>query len=141
MEPDFTAEEYRDLAEFRYRLRRFLRFSETAARAHGLEVTQHQLLLAVKALERPTVGELAERVQLRHHSVVGLLDRLAARGLLRRARGEPDRRKVMIELTEAGEEVLRRLAPLHREELRKAAAELVRALKAVLGRRAELPGL
>src|SRR5271169_3462761 len=113
-----TAADYRDLAEFRYQIRRFLHFSEQAARRAGLEPAQHQLLLAVKGhAGEPTVGDLAERLQLRHHSVVGLIDRLAESGLVRRNRAGGDRRQVRVRLTPKGDAVLRKLSLDHRAEL------------------------
>jgi DNA-binding MarR family transcriptional regulator len=123
------------LAEFRYRIRRFLGFSEQAARRAGLEPAQHQLLLAVKAhAGAPTVGDLAERLQHRHHSVVGLIDRLAECGLVRRNRAEGDRRQVRVRLTPKGEAVLRKLSLEHRAELGSAGRELAAALQAILAR-------
>ncbi len=132
-----TGVDYRALAEFRYQVRRFLRFSEDAARAAGLEPQQHQLLLAVKGLptgEEPSIGELAERLQIRHHSLVELADRLEERGLVRRRRGDEDRRKVFVELTETGEQVLARLSVEHRSELQSAGRSLLGALEALLER-------
>ena len=132
---DLTAAEYQALAEFRYQIRRFLRFSEEAARRAGLEPAQHQLLLAIKAsTEPPTVGELAERLQLRHHSTVGLLDRMAEAKLVRRNRAEGDRRQVCIRLTPRGETVLRKLSLEHRAELGAAGSALAAALQATLSR-------
>jgi DNA-binding MarR family transcriptional regulator len=128
--------EYRALAEFRYQLRRFLRFSEEAARAVGLEPRQHQLLLAVRGMPPgavPTVGALAERLQLRHHSTVELIDRSAARGLVRRSSGGDDRRQVVITLTSAGRRILERLSVAHRTELHPVGSRLLGALRA-LGR-------
>jgi DNA-binding MarR family transcriptional regulator len=132
---DFTLAEYRALAEFRYQVRRFLHFSEEQARSSGLEPRQHQLLLAIKGLPRgrkATVGELASRMQLRHHSTVGLLDRLAGRGLVKRIRGEKDLREVLIVLTRSGGDLLRGLTAAHRKELETAGAELSNALRRVL---------
>lgn len=123
--------EYQALAEFRYQLRRFLHFSEQAARAAGLEPQQHQLLLALKGLPegRPaTVGELAERLQIQHHSTVELVNRMVDRNLIERTRDERDQRKVLISLTSYGEEVLHKLSFLHRTELRSTGPALVRAL-------------
>lgn len=123
--------EYQALAEFRYQLRRFLHFSEQAARAAGLEPQQHQLLLALKGLPegRPaTVGELAERLQIQHHSTVELVNRMVDRNLIERTRDERDQRKVLISLTSYGEEVLHKLSLLHRTELRSTGPALVRAL-------------
>src|ERR1700730_8470449 len=97
-----TDVDYRSLHEFRYQIRRFLHFSEAAARAEGLEPQQHQMLLAIRALEEPggpTVGKLAEQLMVRHNSAGGLLDRLVERGLVERIRGgEGDRRQVRVRL-------------------------------------------
>ena len=126
--------EYQALAEFRYQLRRFLHFSEQAARSVGLEPQQHQLLLALKGLPEgrmATVGELAERLQIRHHSTVELIDRMVERGLILRSRDENDQRRVLINLTFQGEELLRRLSLLHGTELRSTGPALVRALNAL----------
>jgi DNA-binding MarR family transcriptional regulator len=123
------------MAEFRYQLRRFLRFSELAAPAAGLKPQQYVLLLALRGLPpgtQPTVGALAERLQLRHHSTVELLDRLQRRGLVQRVRGARDRRQMLVRITPRGERVLRRLAQHHRQALRMVGPHLVRALGAVL---------
>ena len=128
--------EYRELAEFRQRIGRFLRFSEQAARAAGIAPRQHQLLLAVKGTtegEAPTVGALAGWLGILHHSAVGLVDRLAARRLVRRRRDARDRRQVHVELTPQGEELLRRLSLHHRAELRTEGPALVRALRVIIG--------
>src|SRR6266516_4394474 len=127
--------EYQTLAEFRYQLRRFLRFSEQAARAAGLEPQQHQLLLALKGLpegKKATIGALAERLQLAHHSTVELVDRLSERGFIQRSRDEADQRQVLVTLTSQGEEVLRNLSLSHRAELHSVGPELVQALNALL---------
>ena len=126
---------YRQLAEFRYRIRQLLHFSEEAARAHGLEPQQHQLLLAIKGLpadERPTVRTLSTRMCLRHHSTVELLNRLADRGAVIRRHGDRDRREVLVQLTPHGEEILARLSVLHLEELRVAGPALLEAIREVL---------
>lgn len=134
---DISPGEYEALAEFRYQIRRFLHFSEQAASAAGLEPAQHQLLLALKGLilrqKKASIRDLSERLLLRHHSVVGLLDRLVARGLVERVRAEADRREVYIHLTAEGERVLRHLSIHHRLELRSAGPDLVSALNAVIG--------
>jgi DNA-binding MarR family transcriptional regulator len=132
-----TAADYRALAEFRSQIRRFLRFSEQAARAAGLEPQQHQLLLLLKAQPEgapPRVGEVAERLQIQHHSAVELVDRLVRRGLVRRQRGAADRREVLLELTARGENILQELSLHHREELRSAGPALVGALQTLMAR-------
>jgi DNA-binding MarR family transcriptional regulator len=123
--------DHRALAEFRYQIRRFLHFSERAARAAGIEPQQHQFLLAVKGLpaeQEASVGALAERLQLKHNSVVGLVDRLEEKGLVSRERSTRDRRQVLVALTEAGEDLLRHLSLHHRAELRASAPLFSRAL-------------
>jgi DNA-binding MarR family transcriptional regulator len=124
--------DYQSLAELRYQLRRFVHFSEQAVRRAGLEPRQHQLMLALKALPkevRPRIGELAERLLIRHHSAVELVNRLATGGYVRRARGETDRREVLLSLTQKGEKVLRELSLHHRAELRTHGPALVATLK------------
>ena len=127
--------EYRALAEFRYQIRRFLNVSDQAARAAGLEPQQYLLLLALRGLpegKQATILTLAERLQLRHHSAVGLIDRLEKRGLVRRVRGKEDRRQVLISLTARGEQILGKLARKRLAELRATGPELVGALHAVI---------
>lgn len=128
--------EYRALAELRYRIRRFLHFSEGAAREAGLEPQQHQLLLAVKGMpvdRLPTIGDLAERLQLKHNSTNELVRRAELRGLVSTERGEDDRRQVIVSLTHAGEEALRHLTLAHLEELRREARALVDGLEQLVG--------
>jgi DNA-binding MarR family transcriptional regulator len=130
-----TSDEFRALAEFRYRIRVFLNGSEQAARSMGLEPQQYLLLLAVRGLplrREASIRELAERMQLRHHSVVELVDRLERRSLLRRERSRQDRRQVIVHLTARGEKVLSRLAAQRLGELRTAAPALVRSLSAIV---------
>ena len=137
-----TEVQYRAVAEFRYLIRRFVAFSEDAARDAGVEPRQHQLLLALKGLpagSRPTIGMLAERVHLRHHSVVELTDRLVARGLVTRRRNERDRREVLLVITARGERLLRRLMLVHRAELRATGPSLVKALGELLDAKATRP--
>jgi DNA-binding MarR family transcriptional regulator len=120
----------RHLAGFRYHLRRFLRFSEQAARAEGITPQQHQLLLGIAGYtdrEWATIGELAEFLQERHNAVVGLVERAARRGLVRKVQGEPDRRFVRVHLTARGEAALAKLAQLHREEATRLAARMLAA--------------
>jgi DNA-binding MarR family transcriptional regulator len=119
--------EYQLLAAFRYALRRFLRFSEESARAVGIEPQQHQALLAIKGFperERLTIGELAERLQIRHHSAVELAGRLVANGLAARELDAADRRQVYLTLTPHGEALLGKLTMAHREEMRRLGPEL-----------------
>ena len=118
---------YEVLAALRHALRRFLGFSEKAARGAGLTPQQHQALLAIKGFpgrDYVSVGELAESLQLRHHSVVGLVDRLAGRYLLRRGRSQIDRRRAEGRLTVRGEKILERLSAVHLRELRQLGPEL-----------------
>jgi DNA-binding MarR family transcriptional regulator len=135
VDQEITLSQYQSLAEFRYQLRRFLHFSEQAARSVGLEPQQHQLLLTLKGLPQgrsATVSELAERLQIQHHSTVELINRMVDRNLLERSRDESDQRKVIIHLTPYGEEVLRKLSLLHSTELSSSGPELVRALHSVI---------
>jgi DNA-binding MarR family transcriptional regulator len=128
---------YEDLAAFRYEIRRFLSFSERAARNAGVEPHQHQALLAIKGVpagSTATVGFLAERLQVQHHSACELSDRLQEKGLIRRWRSENDRREVLLELTSRGERVLEQLSAAHRIELRVAGPKLMKALQAVVSR-------
>ncbi len=132
---ELTLPDYRSLAEFRYQIRRFLRFSEEAARRAGVEPRQHQLLLAVKGLpsqERASIGVLAERLQLRHHSTVELVNRLAKGGYVRRVQDRNDRREVLLFLTIKGENLLRKLSNDHRAELQTAGPALLAALLRVM---------
>ncbi|MBZ5524098.1 MAG: MarR family winged helix-turn-helix transcriptional regulator [Acidobacteriia bacterium] len=115
-----TATEYVALAEFRYQLRRFMRHMEEHARNLGHHPQQYQVLLAIKGLPRgqaPTIGAIAERMQLNHNSIVELIDRCEARNLLRRARAGDDRRLVTLAITPEGEQVLRLQASAARQEL------------------------
>lgn len=119
---DLSLRDYQLLAEFRYLLARFLAFSEAAAHDSGLEPRQHQALLAIKGFPAGapvTIGELAERLGIRHHSAVGLADRLVASGHLERRHDAGDRRRILLLLTEQGERALSQLSAIHREELRR----------------------
>ena len=127
--------EFRALAEFRYLIRRFLNGSEQAARAAGLEPQQYLFLLALRGLpegREATIRELAERMQLRHHTAVEMVNRLERQQLLRRERSSSDRRQVILHLTPRAEKILSRLARQRMAELRTAAPALVSALKAVI---------
>jgi DNA-binding MarR family transcriptional regulator len=132
---DMSAEDYRSLADWRYRIRQFLAFTERAARDAGLEPQQYQLLLMIKGLPptlTPTISVLADRMAVRHHSMVELVDRLVERGLVRRERGSADRREVLVVLTAAAERVARRISLKHHRQLRSAAPSLIEALSATL---------
>jgi DNA-binding MarR family transcriptional regulator len=132
---EMSAPEYRAFAEFRHVLRRFLNFSETAARSAGIEPQQHQLLLALKGLPedlRPTVGTLAERLQLRHNSTVELAQRSIESGLLQRRVSRHDGREVLLSITARGERLLKKLSIEHRAEMRSAAPELIRTLEVLM---------
>jgi DNA-binding MarR family transcriptional regulator len=115
--------DYQRLAEFRHHLRNFIVFSEKAASEHGLTAQQHQALLAIKGAPGPDVsmGDLAERLGVKHHSAVGLVDRLAAHELVERRPGLLDKRQVLLELTEKAEDILAELSHVHRQQLRRIA--------------------
>jgi DNA-binding MarR family transcriptional regulator len=139
----FSARAYRQLAEFRRQIRRFLHFSEEAARQHGIEPQQHQLLLALKGLPagvRPTVSALSSRLCLRHHSTVELINRLVDRGAVVRRTSEEDRREVLVELTALGEEILEKLSSEHWREVQISGPELARTLEAIFENGAHLSG-
>jgi DNA-binding MarR family transcriptional regulator len=134
--------DYRALAELRHQIRRFLTFSEREARAAGLEPQHHQLLLAVKGLPvgmRPTIRVLAERLGLRHHTVVGLVNRLVLADLVTRRASDVDGREILVRITARGERTLRSLSLSHRAELETAGPALVHALEAILGAKAAKP--
>ena len=138
--PRISDAEYRSLADFRHLLRRFLAFSEERARKVGLKPQQHQLLLAVRAAvpEPPTIRTLAERLVLRHHSTVELVDRLERARMVARVRAREDRRKMRVQITPRGERILLRLAVSHRAELRRAGPILVAALQKLTSSRARV---
>lgn len=110
------------MAAFRYHLRRFLHFSEEAAQQVGLAPQQHQAMLTIKGFpgrDYVTIGELAEWLQIKHHSAVGLVNRLVGQGLVTRNAGTEDRRQVYISLTEHGIELLSELTAAHKAEVRR----------------------
>ena len=118
--PPMSKSEFEALAQFRYQLRRFLRFSEEVTHGYGLTPLQYLLLLQIKGFpgrEWATVGELAERLQAKHHGVVSLVSRCEESGLVRRSTSTHDRRRVMVKLTAKGADLLAQLAHLHRVEL------------------------
>jgi len=131
-----SPDDYRALAAFRYEIRRFVAWSERTARAAAIEPQQHQLLLAVRGLPdgaEPTIGAVAERLCVEHHTAVALVDKLEARSLLRRERSRKDRRKVLLSLTPAGARLLAALSTVHRRHLNEEGQPMLKALRAILG--------
>ncbi len=113
--------EYAALSEFRYQIRKYLRYMEDEAREMGHNPQQYQVLLAIKGLAKgtpPTISAIADRMQLNHNSMVELVDRCEERGLLRRGRSSSDRRQVTLAITPEGELMLRQLAAAGRQQLR-----------------------
>jgi len=135
---DVTLGDYRALAEFRYELRRYLALSDHAARSVGLHPGQYRLLLMLKGLPdgiEPTIGNLAERLGLRHHSTVELVDRLEKRDLIHRERNERHRSFVFVRISPKGESILRRVVASRKVDLKKAGPILVKALTTLTTRR------
>jgi DNA-binding MarR family transcriptional regulator len=135
--------DYRSLGAFRYEIRKFLAFSEQAARSAGIEPQQHQMLLAIRGLPdgaRPTIRAVAERLCVQHHTAVALVDKLEERKLLKRERASEDRREVFLRLTREGESVLRGLSVLHRQQLLDVGPTMVAALQGILGKHARANG-
>jgi DNA-binding MarR family transcriptional regulator len=123
--------DYAALAQFRFQIRSFLAFSETAATEQGLTPTQHQALLGIKGFVRPgpaTVGDVARFLLIRHHSAVELIDRLARLGLVSRIADPEDARRVRLKLTKKGEQKLQALSRKNLEELHRAASPAFRRL-------------
>jgi len=130
-----TQRDYELLHEFRYAIRRFLHFSENAARAAGLDPQQHQLLLTLKARSHGkgvSIGEIAERLQIRHNSAVELVNRAERRGLVRRAISPSDRRQVLVDVTDEGARMLEELSAVHLAEIRSVGPELVDVLRRLI---------
>jgi DNA-binding MarR family transcriptional regulator len=124
------------LAEFRYALRQFLHFSETCSTDAGLHPQQHQLLLHIAGAPdgaETTISYIAERLGLRHHTVVELSKRCEEAGLIHRKHDTPDRRCVTLHVTPKGHRVLRALSDDHERELHELAPKLIRALKLIRG--------
>ena len=131
-----TKSQYETLAALRHALSRFLLFSQEAARDAGLAPQQHQALLAIKGFpgrDYVSIGELAERLHLRHHSAVGLVDRLVQRQLVRRIPSIADKRRVEVKLTERGETLISRLSAAHWHELKQLGPEFTRVLDSITG--------
>jgi DNA-binding MarR family transcriptional regulator len=132
--------DYQALARFRYQLRLFLAFSETAAQKAGLSPQQHQALLAIKGFSGPapaSVGDLARFLLIKHHTAVELVNRMAKLGLLSRVVDAEDGRRVLVRLTKKGEQKLQALSRIHIEELRSvspALGKILRSLRQSLAR-------
>ena len=127
-----TKADYELLAEFRYTLRKFLGFSEDAALGKGISPQQYQVMLAIEGYPGRnwvTIGELAEQMQIAHHSAVGLIDRMEKLRLVRRSPSKQDRRRVQVALTAKGLSVLEKLYRAHRDELRSVGPQLVGLLR------------
>jgi DNA-binding MarR family transcriptional regulator len=132
-----TAGEYRALAELRYRIRLFLREGDATAHSQGVESQQYQMLLAIRGLaesELATIGTLAEKLAIKHHSAVELIDRLATHGYVKRLRGKGDRRQVHVLLLPRGEKALAGVVEERISELRATGSALVRAIETILNR-------
>lgn len=139
-----TPEEYRALAELRYRIRHFLREGDAKARAVGLEPQQYLMLLAIRGLpegSEATIQTLAERLALKHHSAVELIDRLETHAYVRRNRSRDDRRRVFVSLLPRGEKLLEQVAQHRISELRSSGETLVSAIDALLERKHRRNGL
>jgi DNA-binding MarR family transcriptional regulator len=135
MAKEISTAEYRALAELRYLIRKFVREGDAAARAAGLEPQQYLLLLAIRGLpeaEEATIRALADRLALKHHSAVELIDRLESHGYVRRSRSRDDRRRVFVALLPRGEKLLEQVAQHRITELRTSGAALVKAISALL---------
>ncbi len=142
MPPPLSTSEYAMLASFRYKLRQFLSFSEKAAEGVGLTQQQYQALLAVRAHQGPgliTISDLASQMLIKHHSAVGMVNRLEELGMVRREPASDDRRKVGIRLTTSGQRVFDRLASIHRGELRRIGQDLSRFMSYFARAAGELP--
>lgn len=126
------SEDYEALADVRYVWRKFLRFSKDLLRTKaGLNPEQYEALLAIKAYPGKTftISQLSERLQVKHHSAVNIVDRLVDRKLIRRTEGEKDRRERHLVLTAKGQELIDELATVHRHELRNRSGEMIKALQ------------
>lgn len=132
--PDFTDADYQALARFRWSLRHYVRAAEEAARQSGLTPSQHQLLLAIRGFEGatlPSVTELAERLELRVHSVLELVQRAESAGLVGREADDRDGRRHLVCLTALGEQKLAELHETHRDELLRARTVVADAIAAL----------
>jgi DNA-binding MarR family transcriptional regulator len=129
-----NSKNYETLASFRYQIRRFLRFSKDLLSSEDLTPDQYQALLAIRASSvnrKLSIRDLAEQLQVRHHSTVGIVDQLVSRDAIVRQVAPDDRRKILLTLTEKGEEIVERLAPAHHEELSRLCPEMIRTLEKI----------
>ncbi|PYL54965.1 MAG: MarR family transcriptional regulator [Verrucomicrobia bacterium] len=131
--PGMTPDDYEALAEFRYLLRKFLRFSKDFLIATaGLNPEQYEALLAIRAFAAPvglTISQLSERLQVKHHSAVNIVDRLVGRKLVTREAGKTDRRRRHVQLTAKGEKLIEELAAVHRKEIRGRSPKMIKVLE------------
>jgi DNA-binding MarR family transcriptional regulator len=131
--PRLDSEDYEGLANFRYLLRKFLRFSKDFLTANGhLSPEQYEALLAIKAFNSfggLNISQLSERLQVRHHSAANIVDRLVERKLVTREASGTDRRRRHVQLTAKGEKLIEELAAVHRKEILIRSAELIKALE------------
>jgi DNA-binding MarR family transcriptional regulator len=140
MPEKITEKEYQALGELRYLIRRFLQEGDVTAKQAGLEPQQYLLLLAIRGLptgQEATISTLADRLSLRHHSTVELIDRMEVHGYVRRVRGREDRRQVLVSLQPRGARLLERVVEQRIIELRTNGRELVEAIGALLETRVE----
>ena len=132
MTPQLHPDDYHALASFRYAVRKFLSFSKRAlAMKADLTPEQYEALLALKAFASDrglTISDLSERLQVKHHTAVGLVDKLEELRFVRRQRGVADRRQVFVRLTPAGSRVLAKVAVIHRREMRICSPEMIKLL-------------
>jgi len=135
--PPLPANDYEALANFRYLLRKFLRFSKDfLTTTADINPEQYEALLAIKAFhshEGLTISHLSERLQVKHHSAVNLVDRLAGKKLITRETGSIDRRRKHLKLTAKGARLIERLAAAHRKEIRLRSAEMIKAFERLRG--------
>jgi DNA-binding MarR family transcriptional regulator len=130
-----TPDEYRALAELRYLIRRFLQEGDATVRNAGLEPQQYLLLLTIRGLpvgHQATIRTLANRLSLRHHSTVELIDRMEAHTYVKRIPGREDRRQVLVQLLPRGEKLLEQVVEKRIIELRSNGRALVDAIGALL---------
>jgi DNA-binding MarR family transcriptional regulator len=139
-EVTISPSQYQSLSEFRRQLAGFLRRRRQAAEAVGLEAQQYELLLAIKGLpqgKQPTIKQIAEQLQIQHHSAVELASRLAKRGLLRRDRSPADRRSVLLSITKPGEKLVEEIVQFSFVQLQEEAPALLKSLGKILKARSK----